>query len=162
LRDHAGGLVEAREARVRKDVVRGELAELLAGLDRLHVLPHLAVRHGEAVPGVDEARVERDGLLIARHRLLQLAVAEEIDGGGVGPPCARAPRYPSPVRPGAAKHVAPPGRAFPPRRGVGGPRLGGEPPAAFGAPAPPFSTPGALRFSPPQSKHTPPYRAFCI
>src|SRR5262245_16448295 len=105
LRDHAGRLVEARQARVREDVVGAELAELLAGLDRLHVLPHLAVGHREAVPGVDEGGIERDGLVVAGHRLVELAVAEEIDGRVVEVLLRGHPRDPYPIAAGGGKHV---------------------------------------------------------
>src|SRR5256885_1037438 len=44
LGHHAGGLVEARQAGVREDVVGRELAELLPRLDRLRVPPELACR----------------------------------------------------------------------------------------------------------------------
>src|SRR5437870_1227694 len=80
LGHHAGRLVEARQAGVGEDVVRRELAELLPRLDRLLVPPELVVRHGEPVPGVDVAGIEGERLPVPGDRLLELAVAEEIDG----------------------------------------------------------------------------------
>ena len=40
----------------------------------------LAVRHGETVPGIRVVRIECDRPAIRLHRLLELAVREEIDG----------------------------------------------------------------------------------
>src|SRR6266566_1443237 len=79
LGHHAGGLVEARQAGVREDVVGRELAELLPRLDRLRVPPELVERHGEPVPGVDVAGVEGERFPVLGDRFVELAVAEEID-----------------------------------------------------------------------------------
>src|SRR5439155_15058630 len=83
LGHHARRLIEARQAGVGEHVVGHELAEPLPRLDRLLVPTELVVRHGEPVPGVDVARVEGERLLVPGDRLLELAVAEEIDGGVV-------------------------------------------------------------------------------
>src|SRR5207249_3216851 len=83
LGDHARRLIEARQAGVGEHVVGHELAEPLPRLDRLLVPTELVVRHGEPVPGVDVAGVEGERLLVPGDRLLELAVAEEIDGGVV-------------------------------------------------------------------------------
>src|SRR5690242_237687 len=79
LGHHAGRLVEARQAGVREHVVGRQLAELLPRLDRLGVPAELVVRHGDPVPGVDVAGIVGERLAVLGDRLLELAIAEEID-----------------------------------------------------------------------------------
>src|SRR5437870_7738384 len=79
LRERPGRLAEPGRARGRERVIGHGRDGPLTRLDRLVVLLELAVRHGEAVPGVGVGRVERDRGPIGVDRLLELALREEVD-----------------------------------------------------------------------------------
>src|SRR5437867_3994228 len=79
LGHHPGGLVHARERRVREHVLGSELAESLGGRDRLVVTTQVVVDQRQPLPGVGVLRVERDGLPVGGHRLLELVVRDQID-----------------------------------------------------------------------------------
>src|SRR5262249_29402144 len=72
------GLVEARQRRVGEDVVGLELAEPLAGLDRLRVPSEVVQRQREPLPAVGEIGVEGDGLVISCDRIVQPALRDEV------------------------------------------------------------------------------------
>src|SRR5438034_3230690 len=164
LGHHAGRLVEARQAGVREDVVGRELAELLPRLDCLLVPPELVERHGEPVPAVDVAWVEGERLPVFGDRLLELALAEEIDrlvvevllAGHCGSVAhSRAPRQ---ARKRGGR--APPSVVWDVRMPLEADLAAALETAGRGAPPPDFAA-WALRVFAYQFERNAPYHAFC-
>src|SRR2546422_281158 len=164
LGHHAGGLVEARQAGVREDVVGRELAELLPRLDRLLVPPELVERHGEPVPGVDVAGVEGERFPVLGDRFVELAVAEEIDRLVVEVLLAGHCRSVAHSRaPGQARKRggrAPPSIVWDVRMPLEADLAAALEAAGRGAPPPDFAA-WALRIFAHQFERNGPYRAFC-